>query len=160
MSTEALQEDDSKWFVECSDEETYNICKTIPTVWEPHPSDIVELYNAINKGESLSLEWVCHDRRSPDILYSESEKDEESNHSTVEMKEEKKKVTEFDFDEFGPDAPPAAITPKRITGTTKTPRSQQKRVANMEKIMNDLIRHKEMEANDKNTSEKPQKCNI
>merc|ERR1712002_290806 len=134
------QEDESEWFVECSDEETYNICKTIPTVWEPHSNEIVELYNAINRGASLTLEWVCHDRRSPDILYSESEKDEESNHSIVEMKKEKKKVTEFDFDD-GPDAP-AAIAPKKITGTSKTLRSQQKRVANMEKIMNDLIRHK------------------
>ncbi len=57
-------ESDEEWGAECSDDDKYS-----PTnekgVWEPEPQDIKALYEKINNGETLILEWVCPGRKSP-----------------------------------------------------------------------------------------------
>jgi len=49
------EENQDDWVAECSDDENYKLT----------PTDIIELYQRIGRGENLELEWKCPGRRSP-----------------------------------------------------------------------------------------------
>ena len=49
--------------IECSDDENYGPEKG---EWEPAPSDIIELYEQLAKGDALELDWKCPGRRDPE----------------------------------------------------------------------------------------------
>jgi len=131
---------------ECSDDERYDRrtdkTESGESTWEPAPEDIVQLYEKLARGEVPELDWECPDRRSPSPL-GEEESEEEEEQTDETDKEEKLEPDGFDFDEDTP-LDRSTVTPRRL-GANKTPKSQQKRVASMDSILSDLIRHKKID---------------
>ena len=79
--------ENDEWLVECSDDEKYGPEKNL---WEPDPKKIVELYEKLAKGETLTLEWKlpAGGRRSPTPDREESE--EVADESKDDAKEDEK----------------------------------------------------------------------
>ncbi|KAK2161558.1 hypothetical protein NP493_1576g00018 [Ridgeia piscesae] len=140
-------EEDKEWLAECSDEELYNYSGE-KGVWQLSPPEILSLYEKLAKGETLELEWKCGERRSPS---PEQVPVVEEVVPVVEEKPEEVKVSvpEFDFDEVKEEE--RIITPRRTPGSSKAPRSAQRRVASMDKIMGDILRRRKMDNKDRNT---------
>ncbi|ELU14197.1 hypothetical protein CAPTEDRAFT_220871 [Capitella teleta] len=142
MTTEPTESED--FYCACSDDEKYNAAQNPdPTAWEPAPSQIIELYEKVANGEALQLEWRCPGRRelSPEAVKSEKMEEQEAENTPNENEE--KPPTEFDFDDMGFDSNPVA-TPRRTPGASRTPRSVQKRVARLDKILDDITRNKKL----------------
>ena len=58
-------------------------------VWEPAPADIKLLYERLDKGETLKLEWRCPGRRSPSP--EKLDDDEGSTATEPEIKKEEQR---------------------------------------------------------------------
>ena len=141
----AVEEEDD-WYAACSDEEKYNPAKRDNGTWEPDPKDIVELLSKVARGDATHLQWRCPGRRSPTPERDEEAMDAKDNTEEESKEEERVEETKFDFDEdFGESEKPLAITPRRTPGgPAKTPKSNR-RVASLDKIMNDIRRHKKID---------------
>ena len=64
MTSESIESD--ALYCECSDDEKYNPTQnSSPSLWEPSPAQIIELYEKVARGEPLELEWKCPGRRDP-----------------------------------------------------------------------------------------------
>ena len=146
MTMDEKVESDTDWAVECSDDEKYDPVGKKKGVWEPDPKDIKALYERLSNGETLTLEWKCRGRRSPTAEHKEQDMD----HTTGTLKEEKPKIedksipTEFDFQDDFDMEPVNPVTPRRTPGSSKTPRTQTKRVARLDNILEDIRRHKKI----------------
>lgn len=136
------EENQDDWVAECSDDENYKLT----------PTDIIELYQRIGRGENLELEWKCPGRRSPTPERNEENVAIKEEVNGESITEHRVVVAEFDFDELAISDAASAITPRRSSvGSVKTPRSNQKRVAQLDKIMNDMRRHRKMDEESRKT---------
>ncbi|XP_002730463.1 PAXIP1-associated glutamate-rich protein 1A-like [Saccoglossus kowalevskii] len=133
------------------DKEKADKCKDRRT-WEPPPSVIVALYEKLDKVGTLELDWVCPKRKLPD--------DEEEKHDDVEAAQnsdegrdeqevnaQTEEPTEFDdFDELNADMDNTSlhVTPRRTPGSGGQG-SSRKKVARMDRVITDMIRHKKMD---------------
>jgi PAXIP1-associated protein 1 len=133
MATAGKPVDDDDWSVACSDDEKYTIT----------PQDMRELFEKMARNERLELEWKCPGRRPPT-----PERQEENMEVGVEQEQEvvsEQKTVPAAFDFSEPSSEVNTVTPMRTPGSTKTPRSNQKRVARLDKIMDDMIRHRKLD---------------
>lgn len=128
------EDQEEEWAVECSDEENYKIGR----------DDIIEFYTKIANGEALELEWKCPGRRSPTPEPNTENAEEAEVVNREPMTEQKVVVPGFDFDDGSSSS--GLVTPRRASvGSAKQPRIKQKRVAQLDKIMNDMRRHRKMD---------------
>ncbi|XP_077996191.1 PAXIP1-associated glutamate-rich protein 1A-like [Glandiceps talaboti] len=128
--------------------------------WEPPTNVIVELYEKLDKEGILELDWKCPKRKTledeekeTDEAIASQSKQEEKN-VVDETKEEE--PTEFDdFDEFTAVNRTASVTPRRTMGSAgrEGKGSSKKRVAILDKVFTDMIRHKKMDEQGKQLPE-------
>jgi len=134
-------ESDSEWFVDCSDEEIYRI----------EPSDMRQMYETISQSLAnrtpLSLEWKPPRRKRappPETPLTAGEALEETKSTSEAANTEDPSVAvvpEFDFDDVSSEL--KTVRPARRSSGA-TPRTK-KRVARLDKIMNDMLRHKKLD---------------
>ncbi|XP_061196268.1 PAXIP1-associated glutamate-rich protein 1A-like [Saccostrea echinata] len=150
---------DDDWQVQGSDDEKYDPGKKGNGTWCPLPEDIIKLYEALAKEKVLKLEWKCPGRHLPkaekpseDVKMKEEAKPE----IIQQPKEDSKQVqsTEFDFDDddFGTTT---KVTPQRLPGN-RTPRTQKK-VATMDKILQDVMKQRIQNSADRETKRRLQR---
>ncbi|XP_062617262.1 PAXIP1-associated glutamate-rich protein 1A-like [Saccostrea cucullata] len=150
---------DDDWQVQGSDDEKYDPGKKGNGTWCPLPEDIVKLYEALAKEKVLKLEWKCPGRHLPkaDKPSEDVKMKEESKPEIIQQpKEDSKQVlsTEFDFDDddFGSTT---KVTPQRLPGN-RTPRTQKK-VATMDKILQDVMKQRIQSSADRETKRRLQR---
>lgn len=108
---------------------------------EPAPHVIIELYEKLAKEEVLDLEWTCLGRRTPEEEVQEMEVEDASKDSHEEMvnKPVEEDPTEFDFDIDT--MMQNKVTPRRMAVFDQGGSgSAKKRVAQMDRVINDLRR--------------------
>lgn len=108
---------------------------------EPPPHMIIELYEKLAKEEVLNLEWTCLGRRTPEEEVQEMEVEDASKDSQEEMvnKPVEEDPTEFDFDIDT--MMQNKVTPRRMAVFDQGGSgSAKKRVAQMDRVINDLRR--------------------
>ncbi|XP_072163780.1 uncharacterized protein [Diadema setosum] len=116
--------------------------------WEPPVEVIVELYRKLDQEGILELTWKCPGRRPPS---EEGDKEEEKELMEDVEDEEKMEIskeeipTEFDFD-MDVDSTAKTVTPRRVLGSGQAQGSGKKRVARMDKVLNDIFRHRKIES--------------
>lgn len=140
MSTE-----EEEIWCECSDDEKYNPVKYKKGTWEPKPEDILKIFEEIKTKKVLELQWKCPGRRSPDSDKKVEEVVKEEPKEQEKEEERKPEVTQFDFDDEGPE-PKTVLTPRRTPGSA--PKSEKK-VARMDKVLKDMMHQRKLQAAEK-----------
>ncbi|XP_063962804.1 uncharacterized protein LOC129255052 [Lytechinus pictus] len=117
--------------------------------WEPPIDVIVDLYKKLDKDGILELSWKCPGRRPPS---EEGDKEEEKEQLEDVQDEEAMEIsqeedpTEFDFDmDVELDSSVQKMTPRRNIGGGQAQGSGKKRVARMDKVLNDIFRHRKID---------------
>ncbi|PIK60026.1 putative proteoglycan 4 isoform X2 [Apostichopus japonicus] len=107
---------------------------------EPPPHVIVELYQKLDEGNILDLEWTCLGRRTPDEDGEKMDVEEvvpNDQEEKVDQPVEEDPTFDFDMDAVIENK----VTPRRIPGfEPKGSGSAKKRVAKMDKVLNDIRR--------------------
>ncbi|XP_033627046.1 PAXIP1-associated glutamate-rich protein 1A-like isoform X1 [Asterias rubens] len=144
-STEIIED----WDVLGTDDEEGEVAqdKKRSGVWMPNANIIIDLYQKLDKEGVLELQWKCPGRRQPEKEKTENEEtekmEEEIETKETEEKKEEEEPTEFDFDIDTPSI--TSMTPRRTPGSGHAQGSGKKRVARMDKIFNDMMRHKRID---------------
>ncbi|XP_063395110.1 PAXIP1-associated glutamate-rich protein 1-like [Cydia fagiglandana] len=134
MTEVDLQGDD--WDLPCSDDELSKHGTNIGKSWVVEANELEELYNTIDKGGTLSLEWKCSGRRAPSPIPVTKESKPEVLVSPV--REEK---SDFDFmDEVS-----SLRLRVRREGEDTLRGSAKKKTTSFDGILSNLIRHKRIE---------------
>eukprot|EP00057_Strongylocentrotus_purpuratus_P035134 XP_797831.3 PREDICTED: proteoglycan 4 isoform X1 [Strongylocentrotus purpuratus] len=118
--------------------------------WEPPIDVIVDLYKKLDQDGILELSWKCPGRRPPS---EEGDKEEEKEEMEDVQDEEAMEIsqeedpTEFDFDmDIELDSSvQKKMTPRRNIGGGQAQGSGKKRVARMDKVLNDIFRHRKID---------------
>jgi len=137
----SIGETDSEWYVDCSDEEIYRI----------EPSDMRQMYETISQSlankTALSLEWKPLRRRRSPLPESRAIAGETVEETKVTLDTANTAepgvaaVPGFDFDDVSSELK-SVRPPRRSSGAA--PRTK-KRVARLDKIMDDMLRHKKLD---------------
>ncbi|XP_041453798.1 uncharacterized protein LOC121406991, partial [Lytechinus variegatus] len=141
------EEDDGESQTDGSEKKKRKIVKR--GYWEPPIDVIVDLYNKLDKDGILELSWKCPGRRPPS---EEGDKEEEKEQLEDIQDEEAMEIsqeedpTEFDFDmDVELDSSVQKMTPRRNIGGGQAQGSGKKRVARMDKVLNDIFRHRKID---------------
>lgn len=129
-----IQGDD--WDLPCSDDELSKSGVYIGKHWMPDPAELEDLYKAIEKSGTLSLEWKCPGRRAPSPAPVSKENQPEVPSSPI--REEK---SDFDFmDEVN-----SLRLRVRREGEDTLRGSAKKKTTSFDGILSNMIRHKRIE---------------
>ncbi|XP_022085622.1 PAXIP1-associated glutamate-rich protein 1-like [Acanthaster planci] len=148
-AVEATEELDEDWDVLGTDDEKDETRKKKTSgVWMPDVNVIIDLYQKLDKEGVLELQWKCPGRRPPPEEIDEKKEETpmtETELEKPEAKEEKQEEepTEFDFDVDAPSV--TNMAPRRTPGSGQALGSGKKRVARMDKIFDDMLRHKRID---------------
>ncbi|XP_061822199.1 PAXIP1-associated glutamate-rich protein 1 [Nerophis lumbriciformis] len=133
---------DSEWELVYSDEEMED-----PKNWMPPPAEIKRLYELLDKGEMLELNFVPLPRRppTPERTLSPEREDDEDAEEEKERERKPPTPTEFDFNEEQMQTTPknSFINRRRTPGSSA--RSSVKREARLDKVLSDMKRHRKIE---------------
>ncbi|XP_038053764.1 PAXIP1-associated glutamate-rich protein 1-like [Patiria miniata] len=145
-ATEELSDDFNILGTDDENDETKD--KKRSGVWMPDVNVIIDLYQKLDKEGVLELQWKCPGRRPPpeevDEKKEEAQKTEnETEKPDVEEEKQEEEPTEFDFDIDTPSV--TNMAPRRTPGSGQALGSSKKRVARMDKIFNDMLRHKRID---------------
>lgn len=142
MSVHA-EDDEDVIDVDVSDDEKYHSDNVFQGLWIPYPDQVAEMFEKLDKGGVPVLKWRCPGRRPPEVEKEEEDMETDLNLAVEpkqeEQKEEKKapQPTEFDFDDTSLELS-TKLTPRKTPGSLKG----KKRVARMDKVLDDLIRQR------------------
>ncbi|XP_046398640.1 PAXIP1-associated glutamate-rich protein 1 [Ischnura elegans] len=132
--TTAEQDSSDNWCVECSDDERYEGKVKGSRGWEPPADDIIRLYEILDRGGSVELEWQCPGRRAPSPAEADFYPDEEESQESVP--EEK---SDFDFAE---DFSGSTLTPRRAIGAGTPKGSAKKKTTSLDGVLSNIRRHR------------------
>ncbi|CAI9715148.1 Hypothetical predicted protein [Octopus vulgaris] len=130
--------------VDVSDDEKYNANNVFQGLWIPYPDQVAEMFEKLDNGGLPVLKWKCPGRRPPEVEKEDEDMDIEQKlvveQKIEELKEEKKvpQPTEFDFDDGSLEQSTTKLTPRKTPGSSKG----KKRVARMDKVLDDLNRQR------------------
>ncbi|KAJ9589613.1 hypothetical protein L9F63_017198 [Diploptera punctata] len=139
-----LSGDQEDWNIPCSDDENYGAQGK--DMWEPSVTDILNLYEQVDKEGVLELEWQCPGRRVPSPAQDEFYQEDEA---SLESKPEEK--SDFDFmDEM---SSPKFTFAQRRTGEGGPKGSAKKKTTSLDGILSNIRRHRKLEEMEKQASE-------
>ncbi|KAG1664861.1 hypothetical protein GQR58_019624 [Nymphon striatum] len=119
--------------------------------WHPKTDKIIELFDQLQKGISLEIEWECPGRRSPSINTPDIPMELVS---TANASKIRKEPDEFDFgddfgDDFGTKDVSDALTPRGSLrsnpGSAKNKTGGPKRVARLDKVMFNIRKYRQLD---------------
>jgi len=105
----------------------------------PSPEVIVKLYETLDKGESLDLDWRNPGRRPPTPAKIEQPAEAEQ---TLQEEENK----DFDFDEEGLEG--LLVTPQRRLPGSELKGSARKQTTSLTSVLSNMKRHRQIEEMD------------
>ncbi|XP_047037225.1 PAXIP1-associated glutamate-rich protein 1A [Helicoverpa zea] len=144
MSTTESHGDD--WDLPCSDDELSKSGVFIGKNWMPDPAELEELYKAVDKTGTVTLEWKCPGRRLPSPVPVSKENQPEIPASPI--REEK---SDFDFmDEVS-----SLRLRVRSKGEDTLRGSAKKKTTSFDGILSNMIRHKRIEQMEKQANTSP-----
>ncbi|KAJ8734392.1 hypothetical protein PYW07_014943 [Mythimna separata] len=144
MSTTELQGDD--WDLPCSDDELSKSGVFIGKNWMPEPAELEELYKALDKTGTVTLEWKNPGRRPPTPVPVSKENQPEIPASPI--REDK---SDFDFmDEVS-----SLRLRVRSKGEDTLRGSAKKKTTSFDGILSNMIRHKRIEQMEKQANTSP-----
>lgn len=112
----------------------------------PAPEQMVLLYEKLDRGETLELEWKNPGRRPPTPVAEEKPAEAEQPAAEADNKD-------FDFDEdFGE----GLVTPQRRNPGSALKGSARKLTTSLDGVLSSMKRHREIEEMDDDTPTKPQ----
>lgn len=114
-----------------------------------------DLYNRIEQGQPIQLDWKCHGRRPPPIVNNEQGLDSdstnkqelESSKASIEIDQNDITNTEFDFDEdlFGNLEDPNNTITEKLNLKKREDQTNEKKTSLID-IMSDMRKQKETES--------------
>lgn len=131
--------DENDWEIGCSDEEAFELTdeKTARN-WEPSPEEIVELFDKLDKGEILQLDWQCPGRRPP--TPDDANDSQNNNHDEAsELKHEEK--SDFDFED---DMAQLRLSVRK-SGNVEPRGSAKKKTTSLDAILSNMARHRKLD---------------
>ncbi|XP_064593741.1 PAXIP1-associated glutamate-rich protein 1 isoform X2 [Zonotrichia leucophrys gambelii] len=136
------EDEDEEWAVPWSEEEEQ---EEGAEGWTPRPQEILELFEGIARAGTLPLRNVPFPRRQPTPeppALPEDGGDAPGSPGHENEEEKPPPPTEFDFDDEPAPPNPALIDRRRTPGP---PSRGQKREARLDKVLQDMKRHKKLE---------------
>jgi len=110
------------------------------TIYIPTADVISSLYEALDKGETLVLDWKNPGRRPQTPV-----KVEEPTEATLTLQEQENK--DFDFEEEGLEG---LLTPQRRGPGSELKGSARKQTTSLNSVLSNMKRHRQIEEMDKN----------
>ncbi|XP_071443604.1 PAXIP1-associated glutamate-rich protein 1 [Hetaerina americana] len=135
-NSESTTDQDSldNWCVECSDDERYEGKVKGSRGWEPPAEDIIRLYEMLDRGKTVELEWQCPGRRAPSPAETDYYPDEEESQESIPQEK-----SDFDFaEDFSGSAP----TPRRAIGAGTPKGSAKKKTTSLDGVLYNIRRHR------------------
>ncbi|XP_054280469.1 PAXIP1-associated glutamate-rich protein 1 [Macrosteles quadrilineatus] len=130
--------EDNNFDMECSDEE-FRPKDGVP--WEPLPDEIAELFDRIDRGVPIDIEWTTPGRRPPTPTPKFDSQNEEDN--VDEHRPEEK--SDFDFQDEMSNLKLSAKAIRPV-GSEAGPRgSAKKKTVSLDAILSNMARHRKLD---------------